>query len=93
MASHYTQSRTYRDFQAQKVKKQLPGPELQRAPAPQDEDLKVYVGQDHVKPGVAWTPEAGFGPEMFWIHHSLVHSHPKVAAFGPAPQATWARTN
>lgn len=29
---------------------------------------------------VAWTAETGFRPGIFWVHHSLVHSHPKIAA-------------
>lgn len=29
---------------------------------------------------VAWTAETGFRPGIFWVHNSLVYSHPKIAA-------------
>lgn len=34
---------------------------------------------------VAWTAETGFRPGIFWVHNSLVHSHPKIAAWTSLP--------
>ena len=34
---------------------------------------------------VAWTAETGFRPGIFWVHNSLVHSHPKIAGSTSLP--------